>query len=113
MSHRVTLAVLVSFAFAGGALACYFRAAHLRGEAQWLLERGAAAAEAYAHSFDGTLADSQLFTFEQRRAVLERALLWQRGQLVLILASVVAAFCSYLLFLLNRLQAQLLDATDP
>jgi hypothetical protein len=112
MSRRVVLAILVSLAFAGSALGCFFRASHLSKEAAWLSERGAAAADAYARSFDGAMADSQLAAFEQRRAVLERALLWQRAGMVLVLATVVGAFCSYVLYLLTRLQAQLLEAAS-
>lgn len=112
-SRSVTLAVSVSVLTAAAAAGCYARAVDLRSESQWLLERGNAQAEEYADTFDSSVAESQLSTFERRRAVLEEALLWQRGQMLLVLIAVVAAFSSYVLYLFHRLRVDLEDASDP
>ena len=59
----------------------------------WLLERSKAQASEYAESFDDTVATQQLETFAARRAVLERAHLWQRGQMLGLMA-VAARRCA-------------------
>jgi hypothetical protein len=107
----VAVAIGVAVLCAAGAAGCYVRANQLRGEASWLMARGNAEAQEYAASLDSATAASQLKTFEQRRAVLERAHLWQRGQMLLILSSVAAAIASYVLFLFRRLREQLVDAS--
>lgn len=111
-SRSVAVAIAVSVLFAGGAVASFVQAHRLRGEARWLLERGEAQAQEYAATFEGSHADEQLGTFDKRREVLERAHLWQRLQMVFILAAVIAAFSSYVLYLFRRLREQLLDATE-
>ena len=97
-----------------GAVGCYLRAAELRRQGSWLLERANAEATEYAMTFDGSAAESQLRTFEERRAVLDNAHLWQRAAMLLILLAVVGGFSSYVLFLIGRLSADLDDvASDP
>ena len=112
-SMLVAIAVTVTVLCAGGAVACFLKASALRSEARWLMARGEAMAAEYNRSFDGAFADSELSSFEQRRGVLERALVWQRFQLVLVLGSVGSAFCAYLLYLYRRLRAQLVETTAP
>lgn len=113
MSRGMVVAVAIACLCAGGAVQCFLKASELRSEARWLLARGNAQADQYAATFDGTVADSQLSTFAQRRAVLERADRWQRLQLVLVLATAIAAFCSYVLYLFRRLREQLVEGTLP
>ena len=108
-SRSVAVAILLSALCAGGAVASHLRAQEHRNQAQWLLARGNAQAEEYAATFDGAAADQQLGTFEHRRQVLDQAHLWHRLQLLAILASVIFAFSSYVLFLFKRLRDQLLD----
>lgn len=104
----ITIAVLSSF----GAVGCYVRATQLRTEGQWLLERGTAEAQEFANTFSGDAQDKQFATFEARREVLSRSVLWQRAQLLLILLTVIAAFSSYVLFLFSRLREDLEDIDD-
>ena len=111
-SRSTTIAIAVSIALAGGAVASYLQARKLRDEAQWLMARGDAQAQQYAATFDNTAAEQQLSTFEKRRLVLEHAQKWQLLQMVLVMASVLSAFSSYVLFLFRRLREQLLDASD-
>ena len=110
-SRSVALAIVVSVLCAGGAVACYLRASQLRSDAEWYLARGNAEAEEYSATLDSAIAERQLATFEQRRELLERAHLWQRAQLLLVLAGVGSAFGSYLLYLFFRLRQQLVEAT--
>jgi hypothetical protein len=110
-TRSVTAALCISLLAAGGAAFCYTRAETLQSEGRWLMARGTAQAAEYAQKLDGTLADAQLKTFTQRRAVLERAYLWQRGMLLGIMIAVLSSLSAYVLFLLKRLDDQLLDAT--
>jgi len=103
----VTTAVCISVLSAACAVGCWYRAELLRSEADWLLERSRAQASEYARSFDDTLAKQELETFAKRRAVMERAHLWQRGQALGILFAVVAAACAWVLRLLRRLNGEL------
>ena len=104
-SRSVPIAIAVAVLSAGGAVACYTQGTQLRNQASWLLERGSAEGDEYANTFDDSAADKQQELLEQRRAVLDQVALWQRGQLLLILLSVVSAFSSYVLFLFARLRA--------
>ncbi len=110
-SRGMALAMGLSVLCAGVAVGGYLRARALRTEAGWLLERGSAEGQEYADTFDGQAADTQLSTLEQRHAVLERAHVWQAVQMLAVLASVVFAFSSYVLFLFRRLRDQLLEVT--
>ena len=112
MSRGMVLALALACLCAGGAVQCFLKAAELRSEAEWLMARGNAQANEYAASFDSSIADRQLSTFEQRRQVLDRAHVWQRGQLVLVLATVISVFACYVFYLLRRLREQLADATS-
>jgi hypothetical protein len=112
-SVSVAIALGVTALAAGGAGACYFQAQKLRTEGRWLMERGNAQAEEYAASLDKTLAETQLATFEERRAVLEQAHFWQRLQVLLIVVAAIGGFCSYVLYLFRRLREQLVDAAAP
>jgi hypothetical protein len=111
-SRSVTVAVVVSALAAGGAGYAHIRAHQLRSDAGWLLERGSAQGEEYASSLDTQIAEDQLTTFDERRAVLDRAQLWQRAELLGILFAVVGGFSSYVLFLFRRLREQLVDANN-
>jgi hypothetical protein len=104
-SHPVAIAVSVTLLSAGGAVACHLRAGELRREAGWLLERAHAEAAEYVATLDSSLAESQLKAFEERRQILDRAYLWQRGQMLLVLLGVVSGFSSYALSLRHRLRA--------
>lgn len=108
----VTTAVCVSLLSAACAAGCWYRADLLRSDADWLLERSKAQASEYAESFNDTLATQQLETFAKRRAVMERAHLWQRGQSLAILIAVVAAACAWVLSLLRRLNGELDEASQ-
>ncbi|HYO60121.1 hypothetical protein [Archangium sp.] len=108
----VTTAVCVSLLTAACAVGCWYRAEQLRSEADWLLERSKAQASEFARSFNDTLATQQLETFAKRRAVMEQAHLWQRGQALGVMVSVMAAACAWVLSLLRRLNGELEDASQ-
>lgn len=108
--RSLVVALSICALCAAGAVASYRKSFQLRTEASWLMIRGDAQGAEYAATLDGAIAEAQLATFEQRRAVLEQAHRWQRVQMLLILATVVAAICSYVLHLLHRLNRQLADA---
>jgi hypothetical protein len=110
-SRNVVAAIMVSLLSLGGAGFCYMRATALHSEARWLMERGNAQALEYAERLDNTVADAQLKTFAARRTVMERAHLWQRGQMLGLMAGVLAALAAYMLHLLRRLDSQLDDAS--
>jgi hypothetical protein len=105
LSVKTTACVAV--VSAAGAGWCHWKAEGLRSEAQWLLARGQAQADEYARSFDDALAVQELQTFAERRAVLERAHLWQRWQALGVVLAVVAGACAWLLSVLRRLSGQL------
>ena len=109
-ARSVVAAAFLSVASAGGAAACFYKAETLRNEADWLLVRSKAQAAEYSRSFDTQAAEQQLKTFSARRATLERAHLWQRGQMLATLLSALAAVATYALYLLKRLDDQLIDA---
>ncbi len=109
-TRSVTAALCVSLLAAGGAGYCYTRADALQVQGQWLMERGTAQAQDYAQRLDSTAADAQLKTFAERRAVLLQAHNWQRGMMLGVLAAVLSAVSAYMLFLLKRLDEQLVDA---
>ena len=111
-SRSMGVAVCLSLCCVAGAVVCHLRASSLKQEAAWILVRGQTQAQEYASTFDGTLADQQLKSFEERRATLERAQLWQLFERLLILMSAVGAFSSYVLYLLRRLREQLVEATS-
>jgi len=109
-TRNVTAAICVALLSLGSAGFCYTRAADLHSQARWLMERGNAQALDYADRLDNTVADAQLKTFAERRVVMERAHLWQRGQMLGVMAGVLAALAAYMLHLLRRLDSQLDDA---
>lgn len=107
MSYRgVALAIGLSVASAVLAAGCAWRAHHLASQASWLMARGVAEAAEYTNTFDGTHVDRELVTFQERRAVLERAHLWQRGSIAAAMAAALAVVASYLVWLLVRLDQQ-------
>ena len=112
-SRGMVLAAFVSLLCAAGAVGCFFRSHQLRVDADWLMARGKAEAAEYARSFDGRVEEKQLATFEKRRDALEASHAWQVGQMLCVLASVAAAFASYVLFLFRRLREQLVEALPP
>jgi hypothetical protein len=109
-SRSVVAAVCVSLLCVGGAGFCYTRKAALDSEARWLMERGNAQALEYAERLDNSVADAQFKTFAARREVLERAHLWQRGQMLGLMAGALAGLVAYMLYLLKRLDSQLDEA---
>ncbi len=109
-SRSVVAAIGISLLSVGGAGYCYTRSQALHSEARWLLERGNAQAVEYAQRLDNSVADAQLKTFAARRAVMERAHLWQRGQMLGVMAAALSALVAYMLYLLRRLDSQLDDA---
>ncbi|MDY7224821.1 hypothetical protein [Hyalangium rubrum] len=109
-TRSVVVAVSVSLLSLGCAGYCYTRSQALHGEARWLLERGNAQAVEYAQRLDNAVADAQLKTFAARREVMERAHLWQRGQMLGVMAAAISALVAYMLYLLRRLDSQLDDA---
>ncbi|WP_224361859.1 hypothetical protein [Hyalangium versicolor] len=109
-SRSVVAAVCVSLVCVGSAGFCYSRKANLDSEARWLMERGNAQAIEYAEKLDNTVADAQLKTFAARRAVMERAHVWQRGQMLGLMGGAIAGLVAYMLYLLRRLNSQLDDA---
>jgi hypothetical protein len=108
----VTTAVCVSVLAATCAVGCWYRAEHLRTEANWLLERSRAQAGEYAHSFNDTLATQQLETFTKRRAVLERAHVWQRGQALGVMLAVLAGVAAWMLRMLRQLNGALDEVAE-
>jgi hypothetical protein len=104
-SPSVAIAVCITLLSGGGALACYLRASQLQRDSGWLLERAQAQAAEYSATLDSSLAENQLKAFEERRQILERAHLWQRGQMLLTLLGLVAGFSSYVLYLYHRLRS--------
>ncbi|CAM3220454.1 hypothetical protein G4177_27840 [Corallococcus sp. ZKHCc1 1396] len=110
-TRSVTAALCISLLFAGGAAFCYTRAEALQAEGRWLMARGSAQATDFAQKLDGTSVDAQLKTFKERRGVMEKAHRWQRGMLLGVMAAILSAVSAYVLFLLKRLDDQLLDAT--
>ncbi|WP_224245210.1 hypothetical protein [Hyalangium gracile] len=109
-SRSVVAAVCVSLLCVGSAGFCYTRKASLDSEARWLMERGNAQAIEYAERLDNAVADAQLKTFASRRTVMERAHVWQRGQMLGLMGGAIAALVAYMLYLLRRLDSQLDDA---
>jgi hypothetical protein len=103
----VATAMCISLLAAGGAGWCWHRAEELRHQASGLLERGRVQATEYAETFDDAMATLELETFAKRRAVLERAHLWQRGQYLGVMVAAVAAALAWLLSILRRLEGQL------
>lgn len=108
----VTTAVCISLLSAACAVGCWYRAEALRSEAGWLLERGKAQASEYAQSLNDALAKQELETFAKRRTVLERAHLWQRGQALGIMLSVLAAASAWVLRLWKRLNGELDEVSE-
>jgi ferric-dicitrate binding protein FerR (iron transport regulator) len=109
-TRSVAAAIGISLLSVGGAGYCYTRSQALHSEARWLLERGNAQAVEYAQRLDNSVADAQLKTFAARRSVMERAHLWQRGQMLGVMAAAISALVAYMLYLLRRLDSQLDDA---
>jgi hypothetical protein len=113
VSYRsVALAVGVALACAGLAVGCTLRAQHLGKRADWLLLRSTAEAAEYTSTFDGRHVDQEMLTFQERRAVLERAHTWERGATTLVMASALLVLASYALFLLARLKEQQLESPE-
>jgi hypothetical protein len=108
----VTTAVCISLLSAACAVGCWYRAEGLRSEAGWLLERSKAQASEYAQSLNDALAKQELETFARRRVVLERAHLWQRGQALGVMLSVLAAASAWVLRLWHRLNGELDEASE-
>jgi hypothetical protein len=96
------LALLIFASCVGGAVVAFHQMSQLRSEASWLLARADAHGTDYAASLEGSFADTQLVTFDQRRALLERAQRWQTLEILCILLAGAAAVYSYGLYVLRR-----------
>jgi uncharacterized membrane protein YidH (DUF202 family) len=106
-SRSILLAWLwTALSISAAALATY-RMQPLRRDADTLLVRSRAHADAFASSFDGQFADQQLDTFQQRRAIITRVQSWQRLQLLGALGTFGGVFAVWLLWMLRKLQADL------
>lgn len=112
-SPGIRIAAAVAAVCAAGAVGCFARGYTLRSEAGWLLERGKAQADAYARTFESGLVERQLATFEQRREVLERAHLWESGEVVFILLCVLAGAVGYGFFIADRLRYEVEELRGP
>jgi hypothetical protein len=106
-SRGVLLAWLWTVLSISAAIVSTYRMQPLRRDADALLVRSRAHADAFASSFDGQFADQQLDTFQQRRAVIARVQAWQRLQLLGALGTFGGLFAVWLLWMLKRLQADL------
>ena len=106
-SRGVLLAWLWTVLSLSAAIVSTYRMQPLRRDADALLVQSRAHADAFASSFDGQFADQQLDTFQQRRAVIARVQAWQRLQLAGALGTFGGLFAVWLLWMLRRLQADL------
>jgi hypothetical protein len=106
-SRGILLACLWTILSISAAAVSTVRMQPLRREADALLIRSRAHADAFASSFDGQFADQQLDTFQQRREVISRVQAWQRLQLLGGLGTFGGLFAVWLLWMLRRLQADL------
>ncbi len=95
-------ALLVFGISVAGAAFSSVRMSRLRTEASWLLATADAYAADYGTSLEGSFAEAELASFEQRRAVLEQSHRWQRLEIACILAAAAAAFTAYALYLVLR-----------
>lgn len=93
-TRSVIIASLVGFVAVLAAVGCQLRARALQTDAGWLLERAQAMADAYVHTFNGAYVDRQLSTYEERRALLDRAHLWHEGTVAFLLLAVASAFAA-------------------
>ncbi|MFY1825153.1 hypothetical protein ACN47A_04515 [Myxococcus fulvus] len=109
-TRSLTAALCFTLLSSSGAVYCYTRADALQVQGQWLMERGTAQAQEFAHRLDDKAAAAQLKTFSERRGVMEKAHLWERGMMLAVLAAALSLVGAYVLFLLKRLDDQLLDA---
>jgi hypothetical protein len=96
------IALLIFASCVAGAVIAFHKMSQLRSEASWLLVRADAHATDYAASLEGSFADTQLVTFAQRRALLERAQRWQTVEILCILLAGAAAVCGYGIYVLRR-----------
>src|SRR5215467_102656 len=100
--RKVKVALIVLGLSAAGATFSFVRMSRLRTEASWLLATADTYAADYGASLEGRFAEAELASFEQRRAVLERAHRWQRVEVACLLAAAAAAFTAYALYLVRR-----------
>ncbi len=105
--RSVKVSILLGVLCTGAAAGCFVRATQLRGEAGWLLERGAAQGTEYALTFENTHAEAQVELLAQRHDVLQHANLWQSLQLLLVFAAVLCGVAAYALYLFEKLQRSL------
>ena len=100
--RKVKVALIVLGLSVAGAAFSFLRMSRLRTEATWLLATADTFAADYGASLDGHFAEAELASFDQRRAVLERAYRWQRFEVACLLAAAAAAFTAYGLYLVRR-----------
>lgn len=96
------MACLIFILSAAGAAISFRKVSQLRSEASWLSLRADAHAANYAASLESSLVDTELISFDQRRALLVRAHLWQRLEIVCVLFAAAAALFAYGFYLLRR-----------
>ncbi len=100
--QKLNVALLVFGLSVAGAAFSFARMSRLRTEASWLLATADAYAADYGASLEGSFAEAELASFEQRRAVLERAHRWRQLEIACILAAAAAALTAYALYLVRR-----------
>ncbi len=100
--RKLILALLLFGLSVAGAVFSFERMSQLRSEASWLLARADAHGADYAASLEGSFADAELTTFDQRRAFLEQAHRWQRLEIACLLIAAAAAAVAYGLYLVRR-----------
>jgi len=89
------IALLIFASCVAGAAIAFQKMSQLRSEASWLLVRADAHATDYAASLEGSIADTQLVAFDQRRALLVRAQRWQTLEILCLLFAAAAAIYGY------------------
>ncbi len=100
--RKLMVALIALGLSVAGAAFSSLRVSRLRTEASWLLATADAYAGDYGASLEGRFAEAELASFDQRRAVLERAHRWQRLEIACLLAAAAAAFTAYGLYLFRR-----------
>jgi hypothetical protein len=98
--RKIAVASLIFILSAAGAAISFFKTSHLRAQASSLYSRADAPAVKDAPSLDSSV-DPELMTFDQRRALLDRANPWQRFEIFCALVAVASALAGYSFYLLQ------------
>jgi hypothetical protein len=100
--RKLIVALTLLLLSAVGGIASFRNFSQLRSEAGWLLVRADAQATDYATSLQSRLAEGELSTFDQRRALLERAHRWQQLEIACVLLAAASAFAAYGFYVFRR-----------